>query len=301
MAAEIGPRTHLEPSELASHTSWDVAYARELTNHATSADDEGTIWFDDSCAEEKVLERLETAADRGVLNKTPKHYQKDDGNDSEVRPSSRILDLGTGNGHMLFSLREEGWMGELIGVDYSQASVELARRIYHTRTETWTFEEQDEGACQNKYSPAADDENKETGLTHPLQPIRFEKWDILTEEPGPWLADGFDAVLDKGTFDAISLSADTDAEGRRICESYRDRVTPLVKTGHLLCITSCNWTEAELRNWFDTPESELKYFDRADYPRFVFGGMTGQSVCTVVFERCGPKGEHVKEHFSFVP
>ncbi|KAK4925159.1 hypothetical protein LTR28_012287, partial [Elasticomyces elasticus] len=232
MAEEIGPRTHPEPSELGTK-DWDSAYVRELTNHTTSADDEGTIWFDDSCAEEKVLERLEAAADRGVLRKTPTHRQKDDVNDSGIRPSSRILDLGTGNGHMLFSLREEGWMGELIGVDYSQASVELAWRIYHTRKETWTVEEQD-GACQNKASPAADDVNKETELTHPLQPIRFEKWDLLTEEPGAWLADGFDAVLDKGTFDAISLSAETDAEGRRICESYRDRVTPLVKTGRLL-------------------------------------------------------------------
>jgi len=46
-----------------------------------------------------------------------------------------VLDLGTGNGHFLMRLREgegdgeEGWGGRLLGVDYSEKSVEFARRI----------------------------------------------------------------------------------------------------------------------------------------------------------------------------
>ena len=44
-----------------------------------------------------------------------------------------FLDLGTGNGQMLFELRDEGWQGEMLGVDYSEGSVELARRLLADR------------------------------------------------------------------------------------------------------------------------------------------------------------------------
>ncbi|KAG9851396.1 S-adenosyl-L-methionine-dependent methyltransferase, partial [Aureobasidium melanogenum] len=231
-------RTHLDPSELGTKQYWDDAYAREIANHAQDAQDEGTIWFDDSGAEEKVIERLEALQDEGLLT-------KDD---------SRILDLGTGNGHMLFSLLDEDWAGELVGVDYSDTSVKLARQIAASRSE--------EGA-----------------------PVRFEEWDLLNHQPGEWLAEGFDAVLDKGTFDAISLSSETDAQGRRICESYRQHITPLIKPGQFFIITSCNWTKEEVMNWFVAPDGELKFFDEAKYPTFTFGGQQGQSVCTLIFQR----------------
>lgn len=229
--------------------SWDEAYTRELTNHQQDASDEGTIWFDDSGAEEKVLERLETLEEEGLL-------VKDDEND---KPASRILDLGTGNGHMVFSLAEEGWTGELVGVDYSEASVQLALQI-----------------AARKREEADEPED----LT-----LRFEKWDLLNEQPGEWLGAGFDAVLDKGTFDAISLSDETDDRGRRICEYYREKVIPLVKKRCFFIITSCNWTKEELLHWFVTPDGDLEFFDEAKYPTFTFGGQQGQSVCTLIFQR----------------
>jgi SAM-dependent methyltransferase len=182
---------------------------------------------------------LEALEDEGLLSKS----------------DSRILDLGTGNGHMLFALQDEGWAGELVGVDYSDASVRLARQI-----------------------AAARGDQEDTA-------IRFEEWNLLDQQPGDWLADGFDAVLDKGTFDAISLSAETDAQGRRICESYRDHITPLIKPGHFFIITSCNWTKEELMNWFVAPDGQLIFFDEAKYRTFTFGGQQGQSVCTLIFQR----------------
>jgi len=224
------------PADLKS--SWDQAYAREIANHAQDAQDEGTIWFDDSGAEEKVVERLEALEDEGLLSKD----------------NSRILDLGTGNGHMLFSLLDEDWAGDLVGVDYSDTSVKLARQIAAARTEG--------GA-----------------------PVTFEEWDLLNHQPGEWLGEGFDAVLDKGTFDAISLSSETDAQGRRICESYREHITPLIKPGQFFIITSCNWTKQEVMNWFVAPDGELQFFDEAKYPTFTFGGQQGQSVCTLIFQR----------------
>ncbi len=67
-------------------------------------------------------------------------------------------------------------------------------------------------------------------------------------------SDGFDVVLDKGTFDAISLSSTRDAAGRRLCESYASRVVPFMKSGiGILVVTSCNWTEEELVCWFTDP------------------------------------------------
>ncbi|CAD0047099.1 unnamed protein product [Aureobasidium pullulans] len=216
-------RSHLDPSELGTKQYWDEAYAREIANHAQDAQDEGTIWFDDSGAEEKVVERLEALEDEGLLS-------KDD---------SRILDLGTGNGHMLFSLLDEEWSGELVGVDYSDASVKLARQIAAGR------EEEDAS-------------------------IRFDEWDLLNQQPGEWLGEGFDA---------------TDAQGRRICESYREHITPLIKPGQFFIITSCNWTKEEVMNWFVAPDGELQFFDEAKYPTFTFGGQQGQSVCTLIFQR----------------
>lgn len=176
----------------------------------------------------------------------------------EGEEASSFLDIGTGNGHMLFTLREdEGdgpWEGNMVGVDYSPASVELARKI----------------GAQREIEP----------------PVRFDEWDLLGSDPGSWLDGGFDVVLDKGTFDAISLMPQEEG-GEHSCEIYRRKVEPLVKVGGFLLLTSCNWTKSELFSWF-TPEggdNALEYFGEARYPSFTFGGQTGQSIVTVAFSR----------------
>ena len=162
---------------------------------------------------------------------------------------------------MLFLLREEGgFEGRMVGVDYSRGSVELARRI-------------------------AEGKGMAGGG------VVFEEWDVMREEPGRgWMGEeegegegGFDVVLDKGTFDAVSLSEEVDEEGRRVCEGYRERVERLVKRGGYVLVTSCNWTEEELEGWFGG--GELEVFGRIKYPRFSFGGKTGQSISSVCFRR----------------
>ncbi|KAH8701292.1 S-adenosyl-L-methionine-dependent methyltransferase [Phaeosphaeriaceae sp. PMI808] len=236
--------THLNPSDLGQRSYWDNAYTTERDNFASNAADEGTIWFSDAGAEERMLAFLENLSDEGSLLKE----------DSENNgTAARFLDLGTGNGHLLFALREDEWCGAMVGVDYSTQSVQLAQTIRDTKG----------------------DEYKD---------IAFHEWDILSQEPDlVWLAGGFDIVLDKGTFDAICLSQDMDAQGRRICEGYREKVEPLVKQGGHFLITSCNWTEEELRAWFE--RGLFSFAAKVKYPSFTFGGKTGSSVVTLCFQR----------------
>jgi hypothetical protein len=146
----------------------------------------------------------------------------------------------------------------MLGVDYSQKSVEFAQRI--------ALDKRVEGmAC-----------------------VEFQWWDIMTQDPagavleGP-NASGWDVVLDKGTFDAISLSVEKDAHGRRICEGYKERVVPLVKEGGIFLVTSCNWTEEELNSWFQG--DDLEYLDTIKYKSFSFGGKKGQTISSVCYRK----------------
>ncbi|KLU87601.1 hypothetical protein MAPG_06598 [Magnaporthiopsis poae ATCC 64411] len=48
---------HLVPSELGTKEYWDALYDKEIANHASNPADIGTVWFDDSDAEAKMLLR----------------------------------------------------------------------------------------------------------------------------------------------------------------------------------------------------------------------------------------------------
>jgi SAM-dependent methyltransferase len=242
------PPTHLDPSELGTKSYWDAAYTTERQNFAANTSDEGTIWFSDAGAEERMLSFLEDLSDEGYIQKDTTQEEEN----GDKQEGARFLDLGTGNGHLLFALREDGWEGSMVGVDYSPESITLATSIRDAKDDSY-----------------AD--------------ISFAEWDILSQQPSAWLGSGFDVVLDKGTFDAICLSQEQDEHGRRICESYREKVEPLVKKGGRFLITSCNWTEEELKGWFGGGELQLE--GKVKYPSFTFGGKTGSSVVTLCFKR----------------
>ncbi len=160
----------------------------------------------------------------------------------------------------------------MVGVDYSAGSVELCRRL--AKSKGFRVVE-------------SESENGEGGM-------EFTEWDILHEGPRlEWTRPGFDVVLDKGTFDAVSLSGEVDGGGRRVCEGYRERVGRLVRRGGWVVVTSCNWTEEELVGWFEGGEGGLERWGRMEYPVFRFGGGMGQSVQSVVFRRGGGDGEGV--------
>lgn len=227
------------------------------------------MWFDDSAAEEKMLAFLARLAG-----------DSDDSDDSESdepadlttttaaatpilsKETTSFLDLGCGNGSILFALRAAGWSGPLVGVDYSAHSILLASQIAASKPS--------------------------------LANITFTEWDLIH---GPPLAtilpspanNTFDVVLDKGTFDAISLSDAADAAGRRLCEGYKARVLPLLPVGGLFLITSCNWTEEELRGWFVGGErvagATFEEAGRVQYRTFSFGGVSGQTISTLCFRK----------------
>ena len=91
----------------------------------------------------------------------------------------------------------------------------------------------------------------------------------------------FDLVVDKGTFDAVGLSAD----GAAARSGYLASAARLLPRGGLLVITSCNSTADELCAEF----SAQGWFEERDrvrtYPVFRFGGVEGTRVCTVAFTR----------------
>lgn len=228
---------HLEPSELGTKEYWDEFYGADLsTPPSPTASLDG--WFSDVNASSKVLRLLQTPS-LGLSLKT-----------------SSFLDLGTGNGEMLFLLRDKGgFEGPMVGVDYSAPSVELARKVAAGKG---------------------------------IDDIDFEQWNIMKDAVREDWLHPFDVVLDKGTFDAVSLSEEKDDRGRRLCEGYRERVGKLIKRDGYLVITSCNWTKSELLEWFSVPKEgdfTFEVFSEVSYPTFSFGGQVGQSISTVTFQK----------------
>ncbi|KAJ5103806.1 S-adenosylmethionine-dependent methyltransferase [Penicillium argentinense] len=298
--------------------TWETYYARTLAhianpaNHEQTApkeddeagsdaesdindeDDPGTSWFSEHNAPEKVLHFLTQSS----FPLSPRNTRT-----SRIQPS--VLDLGTGNGSMLALLRKRGgFSGDLVGVDYSAQSVGLARELQRTKGHSaYHSDSEDEDS--------EDEGEEQSHAQTPTEPgdIHFEEWDILgstallssdgkpvsasandeTLSWFPYSRGGFDIVLDKGTFDAISLAED--AKETRVCERYPDIVRRLIRAGGFLIVTSCNWTEEELMHWFTGAGAETGSSDRfnvwgrVEYPRFRFGGQEGQGVCTVCFQR----------------
>jgi SAM-dependent methyltransferase len=257
-----------------------------------------------------------------------------------------FLDLGTGNGALLFGLRDAGWDGPMLGVDYSPQSVRFAKRIEQARRKEREQEQErerdgdgDGGEDANKTGEEDDEEAgaEEVDKDDEVD-VHFAEHDILRTPAqalldarfSPSVVHGWAVVLDKGTFDAISLSAETlDATShavdggnnddtannsnnntpRRVNEVYGSRVLPLLREGGLFLITSCNWTEAELRDWFEKGSSQeipisaaastsgteegqdqkiywgFEVAGRVEYRSFSFGGVKGQTISTLCFRK----------------
>ncbi|KAJ5920865.1 hypothetical protein N7466_009191 [Penicillium verhagenii] len=286
----------------------DEANDSDADSDVNDEDDPGTSWFSEHNAPEKVLRFLT----RRSFPLAPKNTLRRAANS----PQPSILDLGTGNGSMLALLRKRGgFAGKMVGVDYSPLSVELARELQKSRGHS---------AYRTDSEEESEDEDEEEGVeggeeqAEPVQPptsspIQFEEWDVLGSnavlspeglalQPAspeiqaegkevlswfPYASGGFDIVLDKGTFDAISLA--DDAKETKVCERYPDIARRLLRRGGFLVVTSCNWTEDELVSWFTAGAGadRLVVWGRVEYPRFRFGGQEGQGVCTVCFQRVG--------------
>lgn len=168
--------------------------------------------------------------------------------------SVSILDIGCGNGHLLNELAHQGFF-KLTGTDYVPKAVELAIIIAR---------------------------NKNLGSF-----IRFGVADI-TDEPSklfsdPIFNDGFDIVLDKGTYDAICLNPYEDIQ--MIRGKYYSNLIRILKSNSLYIIASCNWTKDELLNHFCFYNSELIYFTEMLTPNYTYGGKKGNQVTCIILKK----------------
>lgn len=188
-----------------------------------------------------------------------------------------IVEIGVGNGNLLFALLEEGYNAKrMAGVDYSPDAIRLARSIAQTKeAEDITFESSD-----------------------------FLNDDLLKLDGMDGC--GWDLVLDKGTYDAMAL-AERDETGKKPCDVYPCRVAAVLKPGGYFLITcqymntfdrlvisdlnvACNFTYDELIRIFATQETGLTF-------QFVFllNTMSSGFANVFVVQRLSTKASHLEE------
>ncbi|KAG9017985.1 hypothetical protein FRB90_012710 [Tulasnella sp. 427] len=168
-----------------------------------------------------------------------------------------VLDIGSGNGTLSLALVDAGYPADrILGIDYSFDSVRLSKSVANHRS---------------------------------VPGLHFETSDFLKDDPSPLggmdnSEGNWDLLMDKGTFDAIAL-ADKNEDGSAPVDSYPARVSCLLKPGSFFLITSCNFTEDELKQRFDRPDTALSYHSRIQHRIFTFGGKTGSTVSSVAFQK----------------
>ncbi|GAA6023175.1 hypothetical protein JCM11491_003288 [Sporobolomyces phaffii] len=251
----------LAPSKLGTKEHWDGVYEREVKMFKDIGD-EGEVWFGEDSAQDMV----EWAEE---------HFPQLDG---------RILDVGTGNGQLLFAFSSAGYTS-LTGVDYSSLSIQLAQSILEARLSA-------SGASPSTETPGNEEEEEETGdrsqpsLSDP--PPKFFVADILDvalDKPVAGVSgERWDLITDKGTYDAVCLSDET-REGKRFQDLYVEAIAKLLGKGQIFLITSCNWTQAELEKAFVSDRTGLVVHSNVPRASFQFGGSTGSSITTVAFEK----------------
>lgn len=158
------------------------------------------------------------------------------------KEKAKILDIGCGNGIFSIELFNEGYLN-VSGVDYSEKAIQLARKI---------------------------------SSKHDLN-ISFRVMDICQSELSTEFR--FDFVIDKGTYDAISLCPDNSKEMRN--KYIRNVSEILLKSEGYLGLTSCNWTKEEIGTQF---KEHFTVFHVIPTPSFTFGGKSGNMTTSVILK-----------------
>ena len=133
-----------------------------------------------------------------------------------VASSPSVLDIGTGNGNVLFQLIDAGYRPErLWGVDYSEDAIHLAKNVAASR--------------------------QVDSVTFKVMDFLNESSRSLTDIIGD---DGWDLILDKGTLDAIALAAPS-VDDSLPSDKYPERVMAILKPGGFFLIT-CDYNPTVL-------------------------------------------------------
>ncbi|KAM3724387.1 EEF1A lysine methyltransferase [Dirofilaria immitis] len=143
--------------------------------------------------------------------------------------------------------RQEGY-SHLCGVDYSEEAILLARKLAERK-------------C----------------LENSTDQIDFRVVDLLNENIN---LGKFDAVLDKGTWDALSLSVDRDCRLRK----YKTNICRTLRPFGFFIICSCNYSRNELESHFSS--EELEFSEEIPSRNIIeFGGRSGSTTTCVIFRR----------------
>ncbi|KAN0062389.1 Protein-lysine N-methyltransferase efm4 [Thecaphora frezii] len=254
----------LPESKLGTKAHWDSVYAREVDTFEEIGE-EGEVWFGEDAVMRMIRHLEKHYTDEAVVAQR----------EEEGASAPTILDLGTGNGHLLFEMLESSAdlediidADKMVGVDYSDASIQLAKAVGEKRG----------GDCTSVKFLSAD----------LLDSAEVER---LRQMPKTELGsdgEGWDLVCDKGTMDAIALSSQP-IDGKTPVQLYTQAVQKLVKLGRdgkaggIFLITSCNFTEQELVDRFTYAGFEVDTI--IPTPTFTFGGAKGSSTTSIAFRR----------------
>lgn len=217
-------------SKLSKQEYWETCFEKELQNFEDHGDD-GEVWFGKD-VQKKTVEYL--------LTRFP---------DSQSQLT--LLDVGTGNGALLFKLIKKKFEATLVGIDYSDFSIAFSKRIQgslkedHPRVEEIVF--------------------------------RFENaFDMTAQEQGK-----YDMIHDKGTFDVVYMNKDLSNHDYARAMHHR-----LSKTNDkaVFVLTSCNLTSTEMDEIFAAEGLFRKLTEIKGYRQFTYGGVTGQNVSTNVYQ-----------------
>ena len=194
-----------EESKLAGKDHWEQTYFMEHANFVDHGDI-GQVWYGSD-------------VQRKVVDYIMERYVEE----NLDRPSLSFLDVGTGNGALLFKLAKRGIYNEvanvtLKGMDYSPESVTFSVQVRDT------------------YSAK---EDISEGLRSDFAKILFEVQDAFElMEQGQ-----YDIVNDKGAFDVVFLNHElNNNEYVRAMHHRMNQDNP----NAIFIITSCNCTSAEL-------------------------------------------------------
>ncbi|WWC58164.1 uncharacterized protein I303_100700 [Kwoniella dejecticola CBS 10117] len=255
----------LPPSKLGTKSHWDEVYEREVRVF-NDVGDEGEVWFG-----ETAVKKMRRWASKHLPRRSP-----DD-------PAIRILECGSGNGTLLLSFLTssgspppEKQKFHLTGIDYCDSATILASSIETSRRETLSEEIDEDEEILNDVE------------------CEWRTADLLRKD---FKGETWDLVMDKGTYDALCLSQEKitstedeeslkgDGDGMLPSQLYPERIAKLVKKGGLFLITSCNFTEEEIRARYTKEELGFEFHSSVPHPSFAFGGKSGTTVCTVAFKK----------------
>lgn len=285
----------LPASKLGTKEHWDMVYARE-TGEFEDTGDEGEVWFGESAVNKMV--------DWAFQYLPP----------NEDGSGPTVMEAGCGNGTLLLSIlypnrpkyrrRKHYTPARFTGIDYSELSVELSQKVENVRRNRWNRRIASDRQRVSTGETLADSDSDEedssdeesAGESESPEKVSWFASDLLTctleslrEQSSAVPLEGWDLIVDKGTYDAIALSQEPvesgPSKGKLPSQAYPDRIASLVKEQGFFLITSCNFTEEEIKSRFSQSELGLEYHSTVKHPSFSFGGKTGTTVCTVGFRK----------------